>query len=89
MEQHGFGKVVGYRVFTLNLFKDSKNITEDFERSNHIKLWSILAKSKDYPSAMFVLENTVVVVRQDVNRKFIKNIIADELFYFKCRAKYI
>ena len=74
LEQHGFGKDAGYRVFTLNLYKDGKNITEDFERSNHIKLWSILAKSKDYPSAMFVLENTVVVVRQDVNRKFIKNI---------------
>lgn len=74
LEQHGFGKVVGYRVFTLNLFKDGKNITEDFERSNHIKLWSILAKSKDYPSAMFVLENTAVVVRQDVSRKLIKNI---------------
>ena len=74
MEQHGFGKVVGYRVFTLNLFKDGKNITEDFEQSKHIKLWSILAKSKDYPSAMFVLENTVVVVRQDVSRKFLKNI---------------
>lgn len=74
LEQHGFSKVVGYRVFTLNLFKDGKNITEDFERSNHIKLWSILAKSKDYPSAMFVLENTVVVVRQDTSRKFIKNV---------------
>lgn len=74
LEQHGFGKVVGYRVFTLNLFKDGKNITEDFERSNHIKLWNILAKSKDYPAAMFVLENTIVVIRQDINRKFIKNI---------------
>ena len=74
LEQHGFGKVVGYRVFTLNLFKDGKNITEDFERSNHIKLWNILAKSKDYPAAMFVLENTIVVIRQDINSKFIKNI---------------
>ena len=74
LEQHGFGKVVGYRVFTLNLFKDGKNITEDFERSNHIKLWSILAKSKDYPSAMFVRENAVVVIRQDADRKFIKNL---------------
>lgn len=74
LEQHGFGKVVGYRVFTLNLFKDGKNITEDFERSNHIKLWNILAKSKDYPSAMFVLENTIVVIRQDINRQFIKNL---------------
>ena len=74
LERHGFGKVVGYRVFTLNLFKDGKNITEDFERSNHIKLWNILAKSKDYPSAMFVLENTIVVIRQDINRQFIKNL---------------
>lgn len=74
LEQHGFSKVVGYRVFTLNFFKNGKNITEDFERNNHIKLWSILAKSKDYPSAMFVLENTIVVIRQDINRKFIKNL---------------
>lgn len=74
LEQHGFGKDAGYRVFTLNLYKDGKNITEEFERSNHIKLWSILAKSKDYPSAMFVLENTAVVVRQDTSRRFIKNI---------------
>lgn len=74
LEQHGFGVNVGYRVFTLNLFKNGKNITEDFERSNHIKLWSILAKSKDYPSAMFVVENTVVVIRQDVGREFIKNL---------------
>ena len=74
LEQHGFSKVVGYRVFTLNFFKDGKNITEDFERNNHIKLWSILAKSKDYPSAMFVMENTIVVIRQDITRKFIKNL---------------
>lgn len=78
LEQHGFGKNGMYRVFTLNLFKDGKNITEDFERCNHIKLWSILAKSKDYPSAMFVLENTVAVVRQEADRKVIKN-IADTL----------
>ena len=74
LERHGFSKVVGYRIFTLNFCKDGKNITEDFERSNHIKLWSILAKSKDYPSAMFVLENTIVVIRQDADRKFIKNL---------------
>lgn len=74
LEQHGFGKVVEYRIFTLNFYKDGKNITEAFERSNHIKLWSILAKSKDYPSAMFVLENTVVVVRQDAGYKLIKTI---------------
>ena len=74
LEQHGFSKVVGYRVFTLNFFKNGKNITEDFERNNHIKLWSILAKSKDYPSAMFVMENTIVVIRQDITRKFIKNL---------------
>lgn len=72
LEQHGFGKAVEYRIFTLNFYKDGKNITEAFERSNHIKLWSILAKSKDYPSAMFVLENTVVVVRQDAGYKLIK-----------------
>ena len=74
LEQHGFGKAVEYRIFTLNFYKDGKNITEAFERSNHIKLWSILAKSKDYPSAMFVLENTVVVVRQDAGYKFIKTL---------------
>ena len=74
LEQHGFSKIVGYMVFALTFCKDEKNITEVFERSNHIKLWSILAKSKDYPSAMFVLENTIVVVRQDVNHKFIKTL---------------
>ena len=78
LEQHGFGKAVEYRIFTLNFYKDGKNITEAFERSNHIKLWSILAKSKDYPSAMFVLENTVIVVRQDADYKFIKT-LADTL----------
>lgn len=75
LEQHGFSKVVGYRVFTLNFYRDGKNITEAFERSNHIKLWGILAKSKNYPSAMFVLENTIVVVRQDTSQKFIKTLI--------------
>lgn len=74
LEQHGFGKTVGYMVFTLNLFKDGKNITETFERNNHIKLWNILAKSKDYPSAMFVWENTIVVIRQAANRQFIKKL---------------
>ena len=74
LEQHGFGKAVGYRVFTLTFFRNGKNITEDFERGNHIKLWNIIAKSKNYPAAMFVLENAVVVVRQDINRKVIKNI---------------
>lgn len=74
LEQHGFGKAVGYRVFTLKFYKDGKNITEAFERSNHIKLWNILAKSKDYPSAMFVLENTIVVIRLDTSREFIKNL---------------
>ena len=76
LEQHGFGKAVGYRVFTLKFYKDGKNITEAFERSNHIKLWNILAKSKDYPSAMFVLENTIVVIRLDTSREFIKNLTA-------------
>lgn len=74
LEQHGFSKVVGYRVFTLNFYKDGKNISEDFERSNHIKLWNILAKSKDYPSAMFAMKNTIVVIRQDVNDVFFKNL---------------
>ena len=67
LEKHGFGKAVGYRVFTLKFYKDGKNITEAFERSNHIKLWNILAKSRDYPSAMFVLENTIVVIRLDAS----------------------
>ncbi len=76
LEQQGFGKAVGYRAFTLKFYKDGKDITETFERSNHIKLWNILAKSKDYPSAMFVLENTVVVIRLDANGKFIENLTA-------------
>ena len=76
LEQHGFGKAVGYRVFTLKFYKDGKNITEAFERSNHIKLWNILAKSRDYPSAMFVLENTIVVIRLDASGKFIENLTA-------------
>lgn len=74
LEQHGFGKAVRYRVFTINFYRDGKNITEDFERGNHIKLWNILAKSKDYPSAMFVWENTIVVIRQDAKREFFKNL---------------
>ena len=76
LEQYGFGKAVGYRVFTLKFYKDGKNITEAFERSNHIKLWNILAKSRDYPSAMFVLENTIVVIRLDASGKFIENLTA-------------
>lgn len=76
LEQHGFGKAVGYRVFTLKFYKDGKNITEAFERSNHIKLWNILAKSRDYPSVMFVLENTIVVIRLDASSKFIENLTA-------------
>lgn len=74
LEQHGFGKAVRYRVFTINFYRDGKNITEDFERGNHIKLWNILAKSKDYPSAMFTWENTIVVIRQDAKREFFKNL---------------
>ncbi len=76
LEQHGFGKEVGYRLFTLKFYKAGKNITEEFECSNHIKLWSILAKSKDYPSAMFVLKNTIAVIRQDAGTGFIKNLTA-------------
>lgn len=74
LEQHGFGKAVEYRAFTLRFYKYGKNITDNFERSNHIKLWNILAKSKDYPSAMFVLDNTIVVIRQDASPAFIKNL---------------
>ena len=74
LEQHGFGKAVEYRAFTLRFYQDGKNITDNFERSNHIKLWSILAKSKDYPSAMFVLDSTIVVIRQDASLAFIKNL---------------
>lgn len=74
LEQHGFSKTVGYRVFTLMLYRDGKNITEDFERRNHIKLWSILAKSKDYPSAMFILNNAIVVIRQDMNQTVMQNL---------------
>lgn len=74
LEQHGFLPESHYRVFTLRLMKDGKNITDDFERSNHIKLWGILAKSKDHPSAMFVYENTIAVIRQYADRCFIKNL---------------
>ena len=61
-------------MFTLMLYRDGKNITEDFERRNHIKLWSILAKSKDYPSAMFILDNAIVVIRQDMNQTVMQNL---------------
>ena len=74
LEQHGFGKAAEYRAFTLRFYQDGKNITDNFERSNHIKLWNILAKSKDYPSAMFVLDSTIVVIRQDASLAFIKNL---------------
>lgn len=74
LERHGFGKNVKYRIFTVKFYKNGKNITEDFERENHIKLWNILAKSKDFPSAMFVLENAIAVIRQDASRKFLKNL---------------
>ena len=74
LEQHGFGKAVGYRIFTIRIFKDDKNITESFDMNNHIKLWNILAKSRYYPSAMFVLDNRLVVIRQDINKKMIKNL---------------
>ena len=74
LEQHGFGMATDYRVFTLAFCKDGNNITDAFERENHIKLWNILAKSKYYPSAMFVLNNRLVVIRQDIEDKLIKNL---------------
>ncbi len=76
LEQHGFGKESEYTLLTLTFSKSGKNITEDFERSNHIKLWNILAKSKEYPSAMFVFESTLVVVRQNIVSEFIESLAA-------------
>lgn len=78
LEQHGFGKAAGYRIFTLKFCRDGKNITEDLERSNHIKLWNILAKSDYYPSVMFVNDGKLVVIRQDIEKNLIKN-LADML----------
>lgn len=74
LEQHGFGKSVGYRMFTVKFYKDGKNITEEFDRGNHIKLWNILAKSRYYPSAMFVLDHRLIVIRQDIDQKLIQNL---------------
>ena len=74
LEQQGFGKTVEYRVFTLRFFGDGKNITEQLERGSHIKLWNILAKSHAYPSAMFMLNNSLTVIRQDMSDKSVKKI---------------
>lgn len=71
LEQQGFGKVTHYRVLSVKFFQDNKNITEKLERNNHIKLWNILAKSKFYPSVMFVSGERMVVIRQDTDDKYI------------------
>ena len=74
LEQHGFGHSTVYKIFTLKFYKKGKNITEEFESSNHIKLWNILAKSKHYSSAMFVLDKKLIIVRQDIKPKLIESL---------------
>lgn len=67
LEQQGFGKASSYRVFSIKIIRNRQNITEKFEENNHIKLWNILAKSRFYPSAMFVSGGRLIVIRQDVD----------------------
>lgn len=67
LEQQGFGKITSYRVLSVRFFQDSKNITEKLYQNSHIKLWNILAKSKFYPSAMFVSGQRMIVIRQDAD----------------------
>lgn len=67
LEQQGFSKITSYRVFTIKFLQDKQNITDKFEQNNHIKLWNILAKSKFYPSAMFVSKGRLIVIRQEVS----------------------
>lgn len=65
LEQQGYSKVTDYVVFALEFFRGGKNVTKSIEQSNHIRLWNLLAKSKHYPAAMFVMEDKLVVIRQD------------------------
>ncbi|MDY5626770.1 MAG: PucR family transcriptional regulator ligand-binding domain-containing protein [Clostridia bacterium] len=74
LEQHGFGRAVEYRVLSIKFLVGGENVTEKFEQRNHIKLWNILAKSKNYPSAMFVLNNNLIVIRQDMDNKAAKTL---------------
>jgi DNA-binding PucR family transcriptional regulator len=74
LEQQGFGRATDYRVLSVKFFKNGKNVTEQFERNNHIKLWNILAKSKFYPSAMFTARNRLIVIRQDIDDKTAVNL---------------
>ena len=78
LEQHGFGFARRYRVVSLEFFINGENVTEKFEQRNHIKLWNILAKSKSGPSAMFVLGDSLVIIRQDLDDVQAKN-LADTL----------
>ena len=78
LEQHGFGFARRYRVVSLEFFINGENVTEKFEQRNHIKLWNILAKSKSGPSAMFVLGDSLVIIRQDLDDISAKN-LADTL----------
>lgn len=67
LEQQGFGRATAYRVFSIKFFKGGENVTEKFEQNNQIKLWNILAKSRFYPSAMFVSGGRLIVIRQDID----------------------
>lgn len=64
LDRLGFSIMNRYRVMLISFFQRDKNLTEQLERNNKMKLWSMTARSR-YPSVMFLMNGQLVVIRQN------------------------
>lgn len=73
LEFQGFSRVNFYTVLSVRFFNNGKNVTSRFSELYSVQLWNRLAKS-GLPSAMFVMNERLVVIRQNTSKEFVSNI---------------
>ncbi len=69
----GFQPKNKYRIVLIEFLHNGKNVTEIFVNNNHMRLWKILTKSA-FSSTMFLIDNRLVVIKQNCSDTQIKRI---------------
>ncbi len=72
-DKTGFKVINCYTVLTLSFSQNNKDFTSQLYMQNHNKLWTVLAKSQN-PSAMFMLDSRLVVIRQNFSEVLMEQI---------------
>ena len=72
LKHSGFRTNSSYTVIVVSIFKGEKPVTESIVRSSDMTLWRTLKHSKQ-PSALFMLGNQLIAIRQNCTNEEIDN----------------